>query len=194
MSARRLGAWKTPKPAPHAAIRHPPRDVAEARIRREGGEQTQAKAEAHEPDPAEQARGIAVREAPGQGSHEGDRDGPWHHQEAGLELGTPERLLKQERQGHEGEALRHEGTRGGGRREGEERARQQVDGQHRSRMAGLPPKEQEAEDHRAAEFGTVAPARPLVGDLAEPQHEKGDGDDGEDRSGREAASPSSPPA
>lgn len=56
-------------------------------------------------------------------------------------------------------------------------------------MAGLPPQEQEAEDHRAAEFGTVAPPRPLVGDLAEPQHEKGDGDDGEDRSGREAASP-----
>jgi hypothetical protein len=94
MSARRLGAWKTPKPAPHAAIRHAtsPRLglglVAALPSNPSLGDVAWRMAACGAGFGVFQ-RGVAVRQAPGQGRHEGDRDGPGYHQEAGLELGAP---------------------------------------------------------------------------------------------------------
>ncbi len=111
---------------------------------------------------AQHTRRIAVAQAARDRRHDGHQHRPWRHQEAGLDRRAAQGGFKIKRQRHEGQALRGEGADRRQRGQGKQRAAEQIDRQHRRRVAALAPQQQREEDGGAGHLRQQGAQRDLV--------------------------------
>ncbi len=134
-----------------SAQRHAPDDIGGRGRRRQRGQQSHSEAEQRQADAAEDAGRIAVGQAARDRRHDRDHQRPRRHEQAGLDRGPMQRFLEVEGQRDERHSLHHERADGGGRRQGEDRQLEQVDGKHRCWMIGVPADQKPSErdpDHQ----------------------------------------------
>ena len=150
MMIRLLGDWKKPKPSPQT--REAPDERGGARIADVERHERKARAHHHEAGAAEQRRDEPVGEPSGDRGDDGGGERPGGHQQARRRRRAMQRVLEEEGQRHEREALRGEREDRRRQRQGKDRQAQEIDGQERRCLPELAPDEEEAERRGAGEF------------------------------------------